>query len=117
MVPSTILNNFTAYIGEQKRWIEVRPLYTSLRGESPELTGEYVIYSNARRNSIGELQQEVNQDSSILGSFFFSFETSVAEFKGKETLRNDELRDLSYLIKSTVTYHYARCLGLQISPP
>jgi hypothetical protein len=54
------MTNFTAYVGAEKRWIEIRPLYTFRPGKCPELSGEFLIYSNERRNRIGELQPVAN---------------------------------------------------------
>ncbi|HEY5325388.1 MAG TPA: hypothetical protein VIJ27_00160 [Mucilaginibacter sp.] len=111
-----LINNYTAYVGKQKRWIEIRPLYTWTPGKCPELSGEYIIYSNAKRNAIGELQHEANQDNSILGSFFYSIlEDSIVEFKGQEILRPDEIRDIKYSIKSTIAVHYASCFSIKVS--
>jgi hypothetical protein len=108
-----LINDFTAYIGAQKRWIEVRPLYTFATGKWPELTGEYIIYSNDSRTDIGELQKEANQDNSILGSFYYSIEDNISEFKGSAVFGGDELFDLAYLIKSMIVFNYAKCSGYE----
>jgi len=108
------MNNFTLYIGPHKRWIEIRPLYISEPGKWPELSGEYIIYSNDRRNPIGELQPEHNQDTSILGSFFYTIGENIGEFKGKETLIAAEIRDIRDAIKCMVVFHYGNCVGMTV---
>jgi hypothetical protein len=110
-----LLNNFTLYIGPKKRWIEVRPLYIFEKGKWPALTGEYVIYSNATRNTIGELPPEANQNASILGSFFYSPDANSAHFKGKETLDSNELSDLLCSVKAMIVINYAQNFGITVS--
>jgi hypothetical protein len=83
--------NFTVYIGKQKRWVEIRPLGRN---------GEYLVYSNDKRNPIGELRQEANQNHSILGTFIHVLETGAYRFEGKTMLAEDELRDIALSIQA-----------------
>ena len=113
-----LINNFTAYIGTQKRWIEVRPIHIPAiphDGLWNELSCEFIIYSNEMRNKIGELQPEYHQDNSILGNFFYFFGDNISEFKGHATLGDGELSDMSYAIKSSIVFHYGTSLGMKVN--
>jgi hypothetical protein len=99
------LTPFTAYIGEHARWVEIRPVYLLPPTAPEQLPDEYIIYSNDKRNAIGELQIEANQDSSILGTFSFLDKTvslNDHQFTGQATLESAELRDIANAIKQMI---------------
>ena len=99
------LTPFIAYIGEQKRWVEIRPVYFPPSTAFEHLPDEYIIYSNDTRNAIGELRQGSNEENAILGTFRFLDNTvslNEYEFDRKVKLQIDELRDISYAIKVAI---------------
>ena len=112
------MKNFTTYIGAHQRWIEVRRIRIPAipdDGIWNELTCEFIIYSNEMRNKIDELKPEHHQDKSILGNFFYFFGDNISEFKGREILRDGELSDMAYAIKSSIIFHYGASLGMKVT--
>ncbi len=80
------MNNLTTYIGTHKRWIEIGPInIPNIPADRiwDGLSCEFIIYSNEKRNRIGELQPEYNQDNSILGTFSYLFGITLLNLKAR----------------------------------